>query len=215
MLVLSLSALALFVLIVALLPWPIVQMEETAATGRKDGKPRNLRLEEQQALSAGVSGVTASPTAANAEIATTWQVVNEADVLDPPPFPTQWSKEGRILVQTSDAMTMADAWRTGDQISIPIPQLGEVYRPVIEEVDEGLGARALSGRVIDNDGGAWRYVITVGATNLFAYISTPAGSFELASQDGYGWLVPSASMVAGQDFSKPDYVLPDDRSAPP
>ena len=53
-------------------------------------------------------------------------------------------------------------------------------------------------------------MVTVGPASLFAYIDTPVGSYELLGGKDFGWLLPTSSMMAGWDFSQPDYILPDE-----
>lgn len=134
-----------------------------------------------------------------------WVAVDESSVANPPPYAAEWSEEGRALVRVSRPRH----WQVGDRLTLPLPQLGETYRPLIEEIDEGLGARALLGKIAGDDGQRRRYVVTVGPTSLFAFIDTPNGTYELAADTEYGWLLPSSSMMAGWDFSKPDYFLED------
>ena len=143
-----------------------------------------------------------------------WQAVEETAVANPPPYAAEWSTAGRALVRISSDAFAAEAWRVGDSLTIPLPQLGETYRGAIEEIDDGAGARALVGKIVGNDGRARRYVVTVGPTSLFAYIDTPDEPYELVANARYGWLLPSSSMMAGWDFSKPDYILPDMKEAP-
>ena len=98
----------------------------------------------------------------------------------------------------------------------PLPQLGESYRAVIEEVDVGPGgAIAAVGRFAAGDGGVRRYVLTAAPGNVFAYVDTPAGPYELRADADVGWLLPSASMAAMDDsmaamddVGRPDYILP-------
>ena len=98
----------------------------------------------------------------------------------------------------------------GDTLTIPLPQLGATYRPRIEEIDEGPGySRAAVGKIAGSDGTARRFVVTVGPTSVFALIDTPQGPYELVAGEDLGWLLPTASMMAGVDFSKPDYILPE------
>ena len=84
------------------------------------------------------------------------------------------------------------------------------------EVDEDVGARALVGTITGSDGYRRRSVVTIGPTSLFAYIDTPNGTYEFAIDLGlhrHGWLLPTSSMLAGWDFSEPDYFI--DRSRAP
>ena len=88
------------------------------------------------------------------------------------------------------------------------PQLGENYHPVIEEIDDGPSySRAALGKVVDAGGQSRRVLVTVGPTSMFAYIDTPEGAYELVADNKFDWLIPTASMMAGFDFSKSDYIL--------
>ena len=139
-----------------------------------------------------------------------WRPVDEAKMHNLPFFAKEWSTEGRALVRVSGAAEAARAWHVGDRLTIPLPQLGETYYPVIEEIDDGPGySRAAEGMITDSDGYPRRVVITVGPTSVFAYIDTPEGPYELAADSDFGWLLPTASMMAGYDFSVPDYILPE------
>ena len=137
-----------------------------------------------------------------------WLAVDETTVANPPPYSAEWSAEERVLVRIADLAATAASWRVGDRLTLPLPQLGTTYQPVIEEIDEGSGARSVLGRIVGDDRRGWRYVVTVAPTSLFAYIDTPAGSYELLAVGEWGWLLPSASMAAGLDFSRPDYFVP-------
>ena len=148
---------------------------------------------------------TASPTAATQQDAL-WVQVDEAAVPVPPPYAAEWSTEDRALVRISDVAS--SYWRVGDRLTLPLPQLSETYEPLIEEIDEAVGSRALLGKIDGDDGRRWRYVVTIGPTSVFAFIDTPRGPYELVANREHGWLLPSSSMMAGWDFSKSDIILP-------
>ena len=142
-----------------------------------------------------------------------WRAVDEGSVGTLPFFAKEWSPEGRALVRVTGASAAAQGWQVGDRLTIPLPQTGEIYRPVIDEIDDGPGySRAALGKVLDDDGYSHRIVVTVGPTSMFAYIDSPDGPYELVADSDYGWLLPTASMMAGFDFSQPDYILPEDGS---
>ena len=103
----------------------------------------------------------------------------------------------------------SESWRIGDRLVFTIPQLGATYRPTIDEIDDGPGARAFLGKIAGPHGLRRRFVVTVGHGSLFAYIDTSQGSYEMAAYAEYGWLVPSTSMMASFDFTAPDYILPE------
>ena len=137
-----------------------------------------------------------------------WLPVDESQVADLPLWPAEWSAEGRALVTVSGIASTSKSWTVGDRLTLPVPQLGETYRPVIEEIDEAVGSRAFLGWIDDDDGHRGRYVVTIGPNSLFAYIDTPDGPYELMADHRSGWLLPASSMMAGWDFSKSD-ILPE------
>ncbi len=140
-----------------------------------------------------------------------WHAVDEGSVGRLPFFADEWSPEGRALVRVAGASAAAQAWQVGDRLTIPLPQTGETWRPVIDEIDDGPGrSRAALGKILDAQGHARRIVVTVGPTSMFAWIDTPEGAYELFAGNDLGWLLPSASIMAGFDFSEPDYVLPEE-----
>ena len=143
-----------------------------------------------------------------ADVQALWTAVGEGTVVDLPHYASQWSVEGRVLVSVSDVASAAANWRVGDTLALPVPQIGAIYRPVIDEIDDAVGARAVLGRISGDDGRRRLFVVTVGPSNLFAFIDTPQGSYELLADHRHGWLLPSSSMKAGWDFTKPDFTLP-------
>ena len=148
--------------------------------------------------------------AAGADERALWRAIDEASIGRLPPFAKEWSPEGRALIQVTGASAAAQGWQIGDRLTIPLPQTGETFRPVIEKIDDGPGSsRAALAKVLDADGHSRRVVVTVGPTSAFAYIDTPSGPYELVAGRDYGWLLPTSSMMAGHDFSRPDYILPD------
>ena len=154
----------------------------------------------------------ASPPAPDTPL---WQALDETAVYPLPDYAPEWSTEGRVLVRTSTAMATAAGWRVGDRLALPVPQLGAVYRPLIEEIDDGPGpSRSALGMVRGDDGRNRRFVVTVGPAHVFAYIDTPRGPYELTGGERLGWLLPTSSMMAGFDFSEPDYILPEGWDGP-
>lgn len=139
-----------------------------------------------------------------------WRVVDEGAGVALPPWDERWSKQARTLVDVTEAAAAARSWRVGDRVRLEIPQVGERYEAPIEQIDHGPGyASAARGLATDADGRKRRFVVTVGPGRVFAYVDTPAGPYELVGNDRLAWLVPSSSMMAGFDFSKPDYILPE------
>ena len=139
-----------------------------------------------------------------------WRVVDEGAVQDTPPFSESWSNVGRVLVDVTATASLANAWRVGDRLAFELPQLGGVHEWTVEQIVEGWDARSRSvrGWVDNGEDRPRRIVVTVGPNRVLAYIDTPQGSYELTGNARLGWLLPSSSMMAGFDFSKPDYVLP-------
>ena len=139
-----------------------------------------------------------------------WSPTDEADVENPPGYAPQWSTEARVLVRVTAAVEAAGRWRVGDRVTLPLPQLGMAYESVIDELDIGPGPSISAlGQAVGEDGRRRRFVVTVGPAHAFAYIDTPRGPYELVGDTEYGWLLPSSSMMAGFDFSEPDYILPE------
>ena len=104
---------------------------------------------------------------------------------------------------------MAPAWRVGDRVGIEVPQLGERFESIIDRIDEGADGRSRSARgvIAGDDGLRRRFVVTVGPMHVFAYIDTTNGPFELVGNNRLGWLLPTSSLMAGWDFSDPDYFI--------
>ena len=144
-----------------------------------------------------------------------WVEVDESTVAMLPPYSENWSTEGRVLVEVS-ATDWLWAAQVGDRLALPVPQLGTTFRSVVDEIDEDVGARALVGTITGSDGYRHRSVVTIGPTSLFAYFDTPNGTYEFETDLGlnqHGWLVPTSSMLAGWDFSEPDYFIDQDGDA--
>ena len=160
------------------------------------------------------SALTDSPEA-DEVTGSLWVEVDESALAVLPPYSGDWSAEGRALVEVLDTDRLW-AVQVGDLLALPVPQLGTTYRAVVEEIDQGAGARALVGRITGSDGVRRRSVVTVGPTNLFAFIDTPIGTYEFAIDLGLyqqGWLVPTSSMLAAWDFGEPDYFIARDGDA--
>ncbi|MCY4011626.1 MAG: hypothetical protein OXG82_02805 [Gammaproteobacteria bacterium] len=112
---------------------------------------------------------------------------------------------GAVFVALGEAMT---TWRSGDAVQIAIPQLGATYPAVIDRIDSAFaGNRSYIGK-LDADTRAFSFVITVGARNVFGYVGTPDGTYELVANRRFGWLMPTANMDEHVDYSKRDYLLP-------
>lgn len=134
-----------------------------------------------------------------------WSQADSAQVA-PEWLPLQGAQvSGAVFVALGEAMP---TWRSGDAIQIAIPQLGATYPAVIDRIDDAFaGNRSFIGK-LDVDARNFSFVITVGARNVFGYVGTPGGSYELVANRRFGWLMPTANMDEHVDYSKPDYLLP-------
>lgn len=101
-------------------------------------------------------------------------------------------------------------WQAGARVAFGIPHIGATLESVIERVEIGLaGNISYIGRVVGQDS-PHRMVVTVGARNAFAYISSARGGYEMVGNREYGWLMTSAGMDRHVDYGKPDYYVPRD-----
>ncbi len=142
-----------------------------------------------------------------------WRTVDPQTVAVKPPFADTWSQAGRVLLDVSGAAAAARTWQVGDRVRIDLPQLGERHEAPIDRLDQLGHSVAARGLMVDAGGQDRRFVVTVGPGRVFAYIDTAAGPYELVANDRLGWLLPSASMMAGFDYSQPDYWLPEAQPA--
>ncbi len=138
---------------------------------------------------------------------TAWTEVDVADV-NPEWVPEYHETvEGALLVALGDGMR---TWSAGDTIALPVPQIGEVFRPVIDDVDTLIGNnRSYVGRTLTVDA-PYSFVITLGEHETFGYVGTPQGSYELVGNARLAWLMPTANMDQHVDYSKPDYFYLDE-----
>ena len=180
------------------------------------GQNTDVRQEEGAARSEQSAETTPVVSSeADGDAGSLWVEVEASTLAILPPYAEDWSVEGRALVEVLDTDRLWAA-QVGDRLVLPVPQLGTTYRAIVEEIDEDVGARALVGTIAGSDGNPRRSVITVGPTSLFAYIDTPNGTYEFEIDLGlnqHGWLVPTSSMLAGWDFSEPDYFIDQDGAA--
>ena len=80
-----------------------------------------------------------------------WRAIDESSVLTHPPYAAEWSKESRVLVRIPRADLRSLA--VGDRLTLPLPQLGATFHPVIQEIDDGPGlSRAMLGKIAHDDG---------------------------------------------------------------
>ena len=115
-------------------------------------------------------------------------------------------------MDVSEAVAAAPTWEVGDTMAVDLPQLGERYETeiVLIEQDPAGYSRAVHGLIVGDDGRTRRLVVTVGPSRVFAYVDTPLGPYELVGDTRLGWLLPTSSMLAGWDYQKPDYIVPED-----
>ena len=170
--------------------------------GQATGSPPS----EGSANDVGSLGAAALEDGAEPASAALWQIVDEASVAELPAY--KEVVEDRALVRVTGG---ADGWRVGQRIAVPVPQLGELYTPVVERIEAGpSGVRSYVGTLTEDAGRAFRFTITTGPGNTFAHLSTPHGTYELVATGELGWLMPTANMDQHVDYSVPDFVYPDE-----
>ena len=190
-----------------------VRNEEAMTEG--EAPAAGLTIEQDDKMTApdasGQGGAEAPTAAAGDDIdsgepaAALWQAVDESSVAELPAY--KEFVEGRVLIRVAG---VAAGWQAGQRIAIPVPQLNEVYTPVIERVEPGpTGIRSFVGTLTEEDNRGYRFTITTGPRNTFANLSTPLGGFELVATGEYGWLMPTANMDQHVDYSVPDFLIPD------
>ena len=134
-----------------------------------------------------------------------WTPIDEGSVTDLPVY--KEVVQDRVLVRIA---AVSGGWRVGQRIAIPIPQLNEVFTPVIERIQAGPNStRSYIGTLTGVAGSVHRFTITVGPRNTFAHLPTPDGTYELVATGELGWLMPTANMDQHVDYSMPDFVLPE------
>ncbi len=190
-------------LLAALLYWLFVRPPAQEATS---GGPPDA--------TAGIPGALAPPPPTDKNIkearaatnpVALWRPIDEASVAELPAY--KEVVQDRALVRVLD---IAGDWQAGQRIAVPIPQLNEIYTPVIERIRRGFsGTRSYIGTLIEDAGRAHRFTITTGPRNTFAHLSTPHGVYELVATGELGWLMPAVHMDRHVDYSEPDYILPD------
>ena len=152
------------------------------------------------------SGAAATQEPAQTDFDALWAAIDESAVEDLPAY--KEVVQDRILVRIAD---FPGRWRVGQRIAIPIPQLNEVFTPVIERIQSGpAGTRSYIGTLTEVAGRNHRFTITVGPRNTFAHLSTPDGTYELVATGELGWLMPTANMDRHVDYSVPDFVYPEE-----
>ena len=209
LLVIGLTAVVLFVM--ALL-WE--RRDPAGPAGDIEPQP-DLGVSPSEQPEESVPAVSTDLTDTADDVSPLWAQIDESTLAVLPPYAEDWSAEGRALVEVSDTDRLW-AVQVGDLLALPVPQLGATYQAVVEEIDQGAGARALVGTITGSDGYSGRSVVTIGPASMLAFIDTPNGTYEFEielDRHQHGWLVPSSSMLAGWDFSKPDYFIDQDDDA--
>ena len=152
------------------------------------------------------AGPAAAEEPAQRDLDAFWTAIDERTVADLPAY--KEVVQGRVLVRIVDA---PGGWRAGQRIAVPIPQLNEVFTPVIERIQSGPDStRSYIGTLTEFAGRIHRFTITVGPRNTFAHLSTSDGTYELVATGELGWLMPTANMDRHVDYSVPDFVYPEE-----
>ncbi|MDE0680153.1 MAG: M12 family metallo-peptidase [Gammaproteobacteria bacterium] len=90
-----------------------------------------------------------------------------------------------------------------------MPQLGAIFEGIVERLEtDSYGNVSYVGLLTEADGRDYRFIITAGARNTFAHITTSRGTYELVAKGELGWLMPTAGMDQHVDYSVPDYIIP-------
>ena len=152
------------------------------------------------------AGPAAAEEPAQTDVDALWTAIDERTVAELPAY--KEVVQDRVLVRIVD---VPGRWRVGQRIAVPIPQLNEVFTPVIERIQSGPdGTRSYIGTLTEFAGRIHRFTITVGPRNTFAHLSTPGGTYELVATGELGWLMPTANMDRHVDYSVPDFVYPEE-----
>ena len=134
---------------------------------------------------------------------TAWTVLDPDSVVELPEY-----KEivpGRALVRISESLA---SWEEGDKVALEIPQLGISFDGWVERMEVGpWGNRSYIGWLNEANGEDYRFTITVGPKNVFAYLGTSQGAYELVASNEMGWLMPTQYMDQHVDYSQPDYYI--------
>ena len=154
----------------------------------------------------GSAGTVAPEEPVQVDLDALWTAIDERTVTELPAY--KEVVQDRVLVRIVDA---PGGWRVGQRIAIPIPQLNEVFTPVIERIQSGPDStRSYIGTLTEVAGRNHRFTITVGPRNTFAHLSTPDGTYELVATGELGWLMSTANIDRHVDYSVPDFVYPEE-----
>ena len=192
------------------LAWLVVTAVLAAVLGLLFG----ANVEKAPESSAVMSGESPDPaqTTRTAQAATgiatpgrAWNTVDPDQVERLPPY--KETVPGRRLVRIADSI---QNWKEGDEVSFEVKQLGRTLDGLVEQVKaDGWGNRSYVGSIKEPGTRSYRFLVTVGARNTFAYLDTPQGTFELVALNDLGWLMPTAGMDQHVDFSRPDIIGPE------
>lgn len=98
--------------------------------------------------------------------------------------------------------------RTGQRLSIAIPQLGKAYEGTVNKVTTHPNGDVTWRGQLEGEAEGFDVVITQGRLTSFASVDTPQGSYELAAQGNQGWVAAATELNGAIDYNRPDYVLP-------
>ena len=180
---------------------------ERAAAGPRDSLDSPMVTGDEFAPETNAPpGPAAAEEPAQTDVDALWTAIDESTVSDLPAY--KEVVQDRVLVRIGD---VPGGWRVGQRIAIPIPQLNEVFTPVIERIQSGPDStRSYIGTLTEVAGRNHRFTITVGPRNTFAHLSTPDGPYELVATGELGWLMPTANMDRHVDYSVQDFVYPEE-----
>lgn len=97
-------------------------------------------------------------------------------------------------------------WLIGTPVEISIPQINKSYRSIVDRiVPDGFGNTSIYAKPDSEEEEEFqRLIVTFGASQTFAFVSTSEGSYELQGTDEAGWLTPTSSLRENIDYTKKD-----------
>ncbi|GDY24274.1 hypothetical protein AHAT_01640 [Agarivorans sp. Toyoura001] len=97
----------------------------------------------------------------------------------------------------------------GKQFDLHIPQIDQHFEVLGTQVEfHQNGDRTITGKILDLDGHSYSVVFTHGEHGTFGNVTTPQGSYVIESNNADGWIASATDLHNLQDFSKPDYIVP-------
>ncbi len=198
------------ILLIAALFHPAWRPPERAPTDGPRDSPDSPMVtgDDSTSETTAPAGAVVAEEPAQMDLDALWTAIDERTVTELPAY--KEVVQDRVLVRIVDA---SGEWRVGQRIAVPVPQLNEVFTPVIERIQSGPDStRSYIGTLTEVAGRFHRFTITAGPRNTFAHLSTPHGTYELVAAGELGWLMPTVHMDRHVDYSVPDYVYP---GAPP